>query len=145
MAAAGQTFLYGNASQQFGTGAWDWPSLLVGALLVSAAYVPQINVDTYVSDIPSSAIIALSDQNDGAGDLTNMAMVNGIAQGLLPAFLSLISTTPVAAVVLFVDTGADSTSSLIYYSNNGAGFPFLPEGFNYAVVAAGILGGWFQV
>lgn len=141
----GQTFLYGAASQQFGTGALDWPTLQVGALLVSAAYTPRINVDTYVSDIPPSAIIARSDQNDGGGDLTGLAMVNGIAQGVIPEFQALISALPVAAVVLFVDTGVDSTSSLIYYSSSGSGFPFTPEGFNYAIVAAGLLGGWFQV
>lgn len=145
MPASGQSFLYGNASQKFGTGAFDWPSLRVGALLVSALYVPFANQDTYVSDIPSAAILARSDQNHGGGDLTNMAMTNGIAQGLIPPFLALLTTIPIVAVVLFVDTGTDSTSQLIYYSSNGAGFPFTPEGFNYAVVAAGLLGGWFQV
>lgn len=145
MPAAVQTFLYGNASQQFGTAQWNWPALSVGALLVSGAYVPQINVDTYVSSIPPTAILARSDQGHGAGDLTNLAMTFGIAQGILPPFLALLTTVPVVAVVLFVDTGDDTTSQLIYYSSSGAGFPFTPEGFNYAIVPAGILGGWFQV
>lgn len=138
------TFLYGNASQNFGTGAWDWPSLAIGALLVSGVYVPRPNTDTYVSDIPPSSLVARSDQNDGGGDMTSMSMTNGVAYGLIPQFDALISTVPVVALVLFVDTGTDSTSSLIYYSSDGAGFPFTPQGFNYYIAPDSGLGGWFQ-
>jgi hypothetical protein len=138
-----QTFLYGNASQQFATKQWNWPALQVSALLVSAGYVPRINSDVHVSDIPSAAILARS--NAQSTYMGSMASVNGVCSGILPVFDGFLNVTPVAAIVLYVDTGVDSTSQLIYYSNAGAGFPFTGQGFNYAVVNDQAYGGWFQV
>ena len=133
------TFKYGNASQQFGTGAWNWTTLSIKALLLSAAYVPQPNVDVHVSDIPVGAILARS-----SGPMTGLAMTNGLATGVIPTFNALLLTQPVVAVALYKDTGVDSTSSLIYYSSDGIGFPFTPLGFNYAVAEDSFYGGWFQ-
>jgi hypothetical protein len=140
---AGQTFLYGSASQKFATGAWDWPSLQVSALLVSANYLPRINTDVYVSDIPLSAILARSDVDSAY--MASKTSVLGVCAGVLPLFNAFLSLTPVAAIILYVDTGTDSTSNLIYYSSAAPGFPFVPEGFNYAVVNDQSYGGWFQV
>lgn len=140
---AAQTFLYGNASQQFSSAAWDWPDLQVSALLVSAGYLPRINSDVHVSDIPSAAILARS--NAQSTYMASMTNVNGVCAGILPVFDAFANITPVAAIILYVDTGTDSTSSLIYFSNAGAGFPFTGQGFNYAVVNDQAYGGWFQV
>jgi len=137
---AGQTFKYGNACQQFGTAQWNWTALAVNAMLVNALYTPNINGDVHVSDIPAAAILI----RDIA--LTNLGMANGIASGIIPTFNSFLSPTPVAAVVLYVRVnGNDAASQLIYYSSSGIGFPFLAQGFNYAVVQDLTNGGWFQV
>jgi hypothetical protein len=136
------TFLYGNASQQFATKQWNWPALQVSALLVDATYVPRINVDTYVSDIPAGAIAARS--NALGAYMTSMASVDGVCGGILPQFDSIIWPAPAAAIVLYVDTGTDSTSELIYYSSDGIGFPLILAGFNYAIVQNQAYGGWFQ-
>lgn len=133
------TLLYGNASQQFATAQWNWPALNVWALLVDKTYIPTINKDVHVSDIPASAIIARQ------GPLTSLAVANGICSGNIPQFSSLLDPRVAAAVVLYVNTGVDSTSSLIYYSSDGTSFPFLLQGFNYIVSADLAGGGWFQV
>lgn len=137
------TFLYGNAAQQFATGAWDWPDLQVTGLLVNAVYVPVIDSDTYVSDIPVGALIARS--NALGAYMTSQAATDGLCSGILPEFEALIATVPVTALVLYVDTGDDTTSQLVFYSSDGSGFPFTPQGFNYSVVYAQNQGGWFQV
>lgn len=133
------TFLYGNASQQFATGAWDWLTLTVWAALVDHTYVPNANKDLHVSDIPSTSIIARE------GPLTSLTSSNGLVGGNVPQFSSLLSPQIAAAVVLYVSTGTDSTSQLIYYSSDGDGFPLTLAGFNYVVSADLAAGGWFQV
>ena len=134
------TFLYGATSESLAEstlGAWE--SLVVWGMLVNASYVPRINSDKHVSDIPAAAILARF------GPMTNQATVNGVCSGVLPQVDSLISSTPAAAIVLYVNSGLDSTSQLLYYSSNGIGFPLLLQGFNYAIAYDQQYGGWFQV
>lgn len=133
------TFLYGSASQNFATGVWNWPTLAVWGLLVDVTYVPRINHDVNVSDIPPSAIIAR------IGPMTSKTSIEGVCAGVLPNFAALLSAQSAVAVVLYVIAGSDAASSLIYYSADGAGFPFTPQGFDYAVAQDLSQGGWFQV
>ncbi|HEY5211794.1 MAG TPA: hypothetical protein VIJ38_02100 [Acidobacteriaceae bacterium] len=137
------TFLYGNASQQFATKVWNWPLLRVSGLLVDATYAPRINVDKYVSDIPAGAVIARS--NALGAYMASQFSVNGVCSGLLPQFDAVLWPTPAVALVLYVDTGVDGTSSLIYYSADGVGFPLVVDGFNYYIAPNLVYGGWFQV
>lgn len=130
-------FVYNPARQLFATGGIDWATAHISALLVSALYVPTL-VDQFVSDIPSAAILARA-------VCTNVAVTNGIATSLIPQFSSLSSDYICTAVVLFVDTGVDGTSQLVYYSSTGNGFPFALQGFNYYVGPDASAGGWFQV
>lgn len=133
------TFLYGNAATNFGTGANDWLTMTVWALLVDATYVPRPLNDANVSDIPSSSIIAR------VGPATGKTMVNGLAAAAIPPFLALIWPNPVVAVVLYNKGSLDSNSQLLYYSSDGASFPFQAQGFDYAVQEDLAGGGWFQV
>jgi hypothetical protein len=133
------TFLYGVTSQQAEATGLNWPGATVWGLLVTAAYVPQINVDQHVSDIPAAAIIAR------VGPMTSMASANGICSGILPQFFALLSTVNAAAIVLYFNTSVDTTSQLIYYSSDGVGFPLPLQGFNYAVAYDQSFSGWFQV
>lgn len=132
------TFKYNSASHKFATAQLNWPSLTVGALLVSASYIPSLS-DNFVSNIPAAAILKR------CGDLTSLSEANGICAGNIPQQNAFLNAVPVVALVLYVDTGVDSTSQLLYYSSDGAGFPFLPQGFNYAVAYDQTAGGWFQL
>jgi hypothetical protein len=123
------TFLYGNASQQFATKQWTWIALRVSALLVDSTYIPLINKDKNVSDIPAGAIAARS--NVLGSYMEAQTSVNGLCYGLLPQFDGVTWPNPIIGIILYVDTGVDSTSELIYYSSAGAGFPFTAVGSWY--------------
>lgn len=131
-------FVYNNARQLFGTAQLNWLTSNIQAMLLGPDYVPSLN-DKYVSDIPTAAIL----QRDAV--CTNITMVNGIANCLIPEYQSITSDYPVQGVLLYVHTGDDTTSTLIYYSATGPGFPFALQGFNYYVGPDASSGGWFQV
>jgi hypothetical protein len=137
--AAPTDFVYNSARHGFATAALNWPTLAINAMLVSAQYVPSLS-DQFVSAIPSFAILA----RDAV--CTNIAVnAEGICSCLIPEFQSLLSPYIAAAVVLYVQSGLDSTSQLVYYSSTGNGFPFALQGFNYYVGFDSSSGGWFQV
>jgi len=133
------TFKYYSASVAFGTKQINWLTDTIQALLVGAGYAPSQAHDQYVSDIPSAAIITRS------GPFTSKQILNGVCQGLCPQFLSLTSTTLCTGLVIYKNSGADNTSQLLYFSDQGFGFPFLPQGLNYFVTYDQSNGGWFQL
>jgi hypothetical protein len=132
------TLVYDNAQQQFISGAWNWPSLAVNAALLSSTYTP-LGSNVNLSEIPPSAFL-VRDQ-----PLTSL-FVSAQHQytGKIPQFDSFLSVYPVAALVLYVKGADDGSSPLIYYSDDGTGFPFAAEGFNYYVSADSSVGGFFQ-
>lgn len=133
------TFKYYSASNAFGTAQINWFNDSICAMLVGPGYSASQAHDNFVSDIPSAQIIVRS------GPMTSMAINKGVCSGLIPQFNSLVSTTIAAALVIFKNTGNDTTSQLIYYSSDGLGFPFLPQGINYFVTFDQANGGWFQL
>lgn len=133
------TFKYVKAAQLIGTAGLNLATADIAAALVSNVYAPKPTTDQYVADIPSAAIIIRS------GLLTGQALTNGIFSGTIPEFDAFLSPTEVAALVLYVETGNDSLSQLIYYSSDGPGFPFIPDGFSYFIGYDQSNGGFFQV
>lgn len=133
-------FVYNHARVSFASGAIDWPTANVKAMLVGALYTPSPAVDQYVSDIPSGAIITrdLACSNIGVNSF-------GIAYCTIAQVQSVTSVVQVAAVVLYISTGDDTTSKLIYYSSSGIGFPFYLQGFNYFIGYDQTAGGWFTI
>lgn len=94
----------------------------------SKKYVVNLATDAHVSDIASAkrivAGVALSSKSVTAGvfdaaDVTFAALVNGGQN--------------IGAVVLYKDTGTESTSTLIAYLDTGAGFPATPAGTDFVV------------
>lgn len=131
-------FLYNNARHLFATAQLNWPTAAVNAMLVNNQYSPLLT-HQYVSDIPSSAIIV----RDYA--LTNLGEKNGICYGTIPEWTGILTPYTVVAIVLYVKGASDSVSPLIYYSSTGPGFPFVLQGFDYAVGFDQSNGGFFQV
>jgi hypothetical protein len=138
---AGQSFLYGSARNLAATTGLGWTGATVWGMLVDATYVPVANSDVHVSDILARAPSCVIKR---FGPMTSLSAVNGVCAGVLPQILALINTLPAQAVVLYYNTGNDSTSQLIYYSSAGAGFPLALQGFNYAIANDQAFGGWFQ-
>lgn len=132
-------FKYGYASTLFATGEMDWLTADICAMLVTAEYTPAANTDRFVSDIPSGAIVVRDIV------LTNLQVNQGVCAGEIPQQNSLVSATAVNALVIYAKTGSDGSSTLIYYSANGSGFPFLPTGFDYAILFDQSQGGWFKI
>ena len=130
------TFKYQNYRTESGNGTMNWPNLNVRLALVSAAYAPDES-HVYLSEV--AGVLAISDP------FTALAITGGFAVGNCPEFLLLRNDSPVAGAILFDSTGVDSTSRLIAYSDDGPGFPFRPQGFNYTIAYNVIDGGWFQV
>jgi hypothetical protein len=135
--SATTTFKYNYAASLFATAGLDWLTCVPHAILLNAAYAPQPS-HQFLSDIPVGAVM-----QDVA--MTSVGQLNGICYGLIPQFNAFISATPVVALAIYSHTGDPTTSVLIYYSADGFGFPFLPQGFNYAVGFDQTAGGFFQV
>jgi hypothetical protein len=133
-------FVYAKARAALGQGQINLLTANVEAMLVSAAYVPSPSSDQYVSTIVNSGGIVFRDYA-----LTGKAFsISGGFQGNVPLLASIASATIITAIVLYINTGVDSTSPLLYYSAGGTGFPFLAAGFDYAISYDQSAGGWFQ-
>lgn len=132
------TLVYNNARYLFATGAINWATANVKAALLNAGYAPQ-QTDQYLSAVPAGAIVA-RDQPVTALGVT----AAGICYGTIGEFLALSSPLPVVGVLLYVSTGVDTTTPLVYYSSDGIGFPFTPAGLNWQVAYDIVNGGYFQ-
>ena len=85
----------------------------IGCLFVTAGYVPNFDVDQYVSVIGSSNILGRTSA------LTGKTTTLGTFKCDNPTFTGIPSgPTPGVAVVLYKNTGDDSTSNLIAYIDN---------------------------
>lgn len=132
-------FVYGKARIALGSGAINLLTASVKAMLVGNAYSPAPIGDQYVSSIPSPAIVARSPLLTGNGITSS-----GVFFGNIPVFGALLSATPVVAMILYIDTGSDASSPLLYYTSGGVGFPFTPQGLNYFIGFDQVNGGYFQ-
>jgi hypothetical protein len=133
---SGNTFVYNNARHLFATAGINWPTANARASLVSGGYAPQPS-DKFYSAIPSGAIM-----KDAL--MTGLGEVNGNCYGVIPQFNAWSSATLCVGLVIYLDTGDPTTSPLVYYSDDGMGFPFQPLGFNYAVGYDQTAQGFFQ-
>jgi len=132
------TQVYNKARYLFATGALDWATAPVHAILVNGSYAPAPG-DTFLSDVPAGAIM------QDVPVLSPGVLSNGVCFCTIPQFNAFTSPSAVTAVMLYVYTGNPATSTLVYYSDDGLGFPFQPEGFNYAVGYDQSAGGYFQI
>lgn len=133
------TFVYDNARSLAATAQLNWPSAgTVKAALMSGAYTPNAHSDVHFSDVPGGAVIITA-------TMSGLAQANGICTGVIPEFDAFLNAATVVGLLFYIDTGDPTTSPLIYYSDEGIGFPFQPLGFNYAVGADLTAGGFFQL
>lgn len=133
---SGNTYVYNNARHLFATGAIDWPSANARASLCNGAYAPQPG-DKFYSDVPGGAIM-----KDAL--MTGLGENSGVCYGTIPQFDAWTSAAMCVGVLIYLDTGDPTTSPLVYYSDDGMGFPFQPLGFNYAVGFDQAARGFFQ-
>lgn len=130
--------LFSYARELFATAQLDWTAGDVRAVLLP----PEVALDgseQFLSEIASGARIAISEI------IGNRTAANGVCNGDPAEFPSLADTRLVQSVVLFKDTGSESSSLLIAYygDENIQGDPFAPAGVDYFFYPDATLGGYF--
>lgn len=114
--------LYDAARQRFLEAQINWMTDTVKVLLVdTGAYTPQTAVHQYLSDISGSARIA------GPVTLTSKTTTGGAADAADATFTS-VTGPSIEAIVIYIDTGTESTSPLVAIIDTATGLPITPNG-----------------
>jgi hypothetical protein len=122
--------LYTLGASKLLTGDIDWDSHVIKCALVdTGSYTPDFDADEFLSDL-SAAVVATSSA------LTNKAVTAGVATADDAVFTS-VSGSTVEALVIYKDTGVDTTSSLLAYVDSSAGLPYTPTGSGVSFSWAG--------
>lgn len=114
--------LYPSAKEKFLSGALNWLTDPVVAVLVGTNHYAYSAAHASLLDLPLAARIAVT-----TGTLTNRTATLGVADADDASFGTVIGNTG-NAIVLCTDTGSDATSYLIAYMDTGAGVPVNPDG-----------------
>jgi hypothetical protein len=114
--------LYDFARQRFLEAQLNWMTDTIKTILVStSSYTPQTGIHQYLSDIPTSARVT------PPVTLTGKATTGGAADAADCTFTS-VSGPSIQAIVIYADTGTESTSPLIAYIDTATGLPITPNG-----------------
>ena len=114
--------LYDYCRQRFLEAQINWMTDTVKVILVStSAYTPQTAVHQYLSDISGSARIA------GPVTLTSKTTTGGAADAADVTFTS-VTGPSIEAIVIYIDTGTESTSPLVAFIDTATGLPITPNG-----------------
>lgn len=119
--------LYGKGRQAFLEGSIAILTDNVKCVLVDAgSYTLSINVDQYLSDIPSGARVATS------GNLASKTSTLGVFNAASITFSAVTGNT-CSYLVGYKDTGTASTSPLIWNIDTATGLPVTPNGGDITV------------
>lgn len=114
--------LYDFARQRFLEAQLNWKTDTIKCILVdTGAYTPQPTIHQYLSDIPSSSRITQP------VTLTAKTTTGGAADAADVTFPS-VSGNSIEAIIIYSDTGVESTSPLIAYIDTATGLPITPNG-----------------
>lgn len=119
--------LYDKGREGFLDGSIDWDTDNIKAVLVDTAdYTVNLSTHDNLDDIPSGARVATS------GNLASKTVTAGVADAADITF-SAVTGDPCEAIVLYKDTGVESTSRLIAYIDTATGMPVTPNGGDITV------------
>lgn len=114
--------LYGLAREAFLNGDIDWAANTIKAVLVDAAdYTLSIDTHDNLDDVPSGARVGTPQT---LGSKTSTLGVADAANITFPT----VTGDPCEALVIYVDSGVESTSKLIAYIDSATGLPVTPNG-----------------
>jgi hypothetical protein len=118
--------LYDKAREAFLKGEIDWLNDTIKMVLVDAAdYTVDLATDQYLEDVVAAARVATA-------TLSGKAATDGVADANDVTFTS-VTGDPCEALVLYKDTGIESTSPLIAYIDSGVNLPVTPNGTDITV------------
>lgn len=120
--AAGKERILGHATETIDLLADNIKAVLVD----TATYTVNLATHDYLSDIPSGERVATS------GNLTSKTTTGGAFDAADVTFSS-VTGDSIEAIVIYKDTGTDSTSPLIAYIDTATGLPITPSGVNITI------------
>lgn len=116
--------LYDKARQRFLEGQINWNTDTIKAMLIdTGAYTANFSSHEFLSDVGTSARIS----GTVGLTLTGKSTTGGAADAGDVTFTS-VSGPSIEAILLYKDTGAESTSPLIAFIDTGTGLPITPNG-----------------
>jgi hypothetical protein len=120
--------LYDTGRNAFLTGGVNWTSDTITAVLVktTSGYTVNLATDQYLSTIVSGNRVATSSA------LASKTASAGVADAADITF-SAVTGSAAGAVVLYKNTGTDTTSQLIAYIDTATGLPVTPNGGDITV------------
>ena len=125
--------LYAKAKQALLGADLDLEADNIKVVLVDTAdYTPNLATDDSLADIPAVARIATS------GNLTGKSITDGVFDADDITFSSVVGDEA-EALVIYKDTGVESTSTLIAYIDTGTGLPITPNSGNIILQWSGSL------
>ena len=114
--------LFDKARQRFLEGQFNWNTDTIKAVLVdTGTYTVNLSAHEFLSDIGTGARISTS------GAFTGKTTTGGAADANDITFTS-VTGASIEAIVLYKDTGTDSTSPLIAFIDTATGLPITPNG-----------------
>lgn len=116
--------LYDKARQRFLEGQINWNTDTIKAMLIdTGAYTANFSSHEFLSDVGTSARIS----GTVGLTLTGKATAGGAADAGDVTFTT-VSGPSIEAILLYKDTGTESTSPLIAFIDTGTGLPITPNG-----------------
>ena len=120
--------LYDKGREAFLKGDIDWLNDDIKVILVDTAdYTVDLATHDNLDDVPSAARVATS------GALTGRTVTGGVADAADVTFSS-VTGDQSEALIIYKDTGTESTSRLIAYIDSATGLPVTPNGGDISVV-----------
>lgn len=119
--------LYAKGREGFLDGSIDWDTNTIKVVLVDAAdYTIDLATHDNLDDIPGGARVATS------AALAGKTVTDGVADANDVTF-SAVTGDPVELIVLYKDTGVESTSRLIAAIDTATNLPVIPNGGDITV------------
>ena len=114
--------LYDKGREGFLDGSIDWDADNIKVVLVDTDdYTVNLATHDNLDDIPAGARVATS------GNLASKTVAAGVADAA-DVTLSSVTGDQFEAIVIYKDTGTESTSRLIAYIDTASGLPCTPNG-----------------
>lgn len=99
--------LYDKGREDFLDGSIDWDTDTIKVVACDSGYTANLSTHANLSDVPAAARVATS------GALTSKTVAAGVADAADVTFLAVASGKTITQLVIYKDTGAESTSRLI--------------------------------
>jgi len=119
--------LYDKGREGFLDGSIDWDTDNIKVILIDAQdYTVDLANHNALDDIPAGARVATS------GNLASKTVTAGVADAADVTFTA-VTGDQSEALVIYKDTGVESTSRLIAYIDTATGLPVTPNGGDITV------------